>query len=114
MAARWAAIPGAAPVALAAAARIPPLAPAGDLGRARLRLARVRLAEEGPVVDQPRLVTRIVRRRKATVLRTVPLAAFVLAMFAVRVFTTVWCSVAAISHSASLAGEPDGDDSVLF
>lgn len=89
VAARRAALPGAAPVALAAAARVAPLAPPGDLGSARLRLARVRLAEEGPIVDQPWLVARVVRRREAAVLRAVALAAFVLAVFAVRVFAAV-------------------------
>lgn len=96
MAARRAPLPGTSPVALAAAARVAPLAPAGDLGRARLRLARVHLAEEGPVVDQPWLVTQVVRRREAAMLRAVPLATFMLAVLTVRVFTAVWCSDVAV------------------
>jgi hypothetical protein len=113
IASRCASIPGAAPVVLAAAARIAPLAPTRDLGRARLRLARVRLTKEGPVVDQPWFVARVVWRREAAVLRTVSLAAFVLAMVAMRVFAAVWCPYVVISQSPKLTEKPNGDDSML-
>lgn len=106
VAAPRAALPGALPVALAAAARVAPIAPAGDLGRARLRLARVCLAEEGPVVDQPWPLAPVVRRREAAMLRAVPLAALVLAVFAVRVFAAVWCSDVVVSpHFPLLAAQ---------
>lgn len=105
VAARRAALPGAEPVALAAAARVAPVAPAGDLGRARLRLARVRLAEEGPIADQPWPFAPVVRRREAAVLRAIPLAAFMLAVFAVRVFAAVWCSDAAVSQTSLPAAQ---------
>lgn len=108
MAAHRAPLPGTSPVALAAAARVAPLAPAGDLGRARLRLARVRLAEEGPVVDQPWLVTQVVRRREAAMLRAVPLAAFMLAVLTVRVFTAVWYSGVAVSPGSLLRAQRRG------
>lgn len=107
VAARRAPLPGAASVVLAAAARVAPIAPAGDLGRARLRLARVRLAEEGPVVDEPWLVTQVVRRREAAMLRAVPFAAFMLAVLTVRVFTAVWCSNVAVSPGSLLTAQQE-------
>lgn len=95
-------LPGTAPVVVAAAARVAHLAPARDLGSARLRLARVRLAEQGPVVDQPGLLARAVRCCEAAVPRAVPLAAFALDLFAVRVSAAVWCSDEAVSHGSSM------------